>query len=533
MDAVRVQDLRPGQTMDRPLYSPTGRLLLRAGVPLTVGMLRMLARGNDESFVLIPQTDDEIAALERGEIPALPSAPATTSDHTTDASLDAPTPETIPEPRAHVGAVARTEAPAPAIVEVKPEPAIEPEPPAEPAPESAPEPEPAVAIAAPIEQPVPAAAEEDPDAVERALRRGRREARDARRELLVFRARVRRDAEAVIAARSARWARLSLRVVPGVDPVPFAKHPELDLVDASELAEEITRVRAGGRELVRRTLARLIDGQETGPELLLEALDEAIDLASAWPARYAMLALGLPRRVDSIPDHGYATGVLAVGAAVRLGWSPADTRAVGLTAMLADVGLALIPQPLRSVGRPLTEVEMNSVRRHAWYSAALLERARGLPEPVQLAVSQHHEREDGSGYPARLKSPRIHDYARLVAVADALAALTSPRAHRPALAPHDAIARVVRDASAGVYDRAIVRAVVDACGLFPVGSYVRLSTGALAVVVAPAQPGRLDRPTVRVVRSTWDRPAHGASRWLDRPIDLRAADVSVVGAVAG
>jgi HD-GYP domain-containing protein (c-di-GMP phosphodiesterase class II) len=521
MDAVRVQDLRPGQAMDRPLYSPTGRLLLRAGVPLTAGMLRMLARGNDESFVLIPQTDDEIAALERGEVPALPSAADTTPTADPDAALDQPRPETIPE--------ARPEGPSPAIVPPTPIVEIKPEP--QPEPELEPDPEPTPAAEA--EPSAGAAAEEDPEAADRAARRGRREARDARRELLVFRARVRRDAEAVIAARSARWARLALRVVPGVDPVPFAKHPELDLVDASELAEEITRVRAGGRELVRRTLARLIDGQETGPELLLEALDEAIDLASAWPARYAMLALGLPRRVDSIPDHGYAAGVLAVGAAIRLGWSPADTRAVGLTAMLADVGLALIPQPLRTVGRPLTEVEMNSVRRHAWYSAALLERARGLPEPVQLAVSQHHEREDGSGYPARLKGPRIHDYARLVAVADALAALTSPRAHRPALAPHDAIARVVRDASAGVYDRAIVRAVVDACGLFPVGSYVRLSTGALAVVVAPAQPGRLDRPTVRVVRSTWDRPAHGASRWLDRPIDLRAADVSVVGAVAG
>lgn len=487
MWTILASELEPGQSFDRPLYTAQGRLLLQAGVALTAGMCQTLLRAAEQpgskSPVYVPETDEEAAALERRTADLSSAVPAASS-----------------EP----------------MVEIKPE--MDPGPGAGVAPADAPEIGP------------------DADDLDRARRRERRQAFDAKRDILMIRARMRREADGVIAVRSARWSRLGLKIGSSVDRVPVFDTDSSSVVDTREEAIAVARIRADGCEVVRRVLSRLIDGQTSGPGLLVSAVDEIIDLCSCVPARYAMLALGSARGVDSIPEQCFATGVLAIGASVRLGWSRSDVRTAGLAGMLADAGLALIPQPIRRAGRPLTDVETNSVRRHPRYSAALLERMGGLPEEVQLAVSQHHEREDGSGYPMGIRGKQIHDLAKVLGVADTLAGLTGPRAHRPPTPGHAAITEVTRAAGAGRFDKGVVRALIDACGLFPVGSYVQLSTGDTAVVVGPARQGELDRPVVRVLRRSWagvgEAGAGIAGMELSEAVDLRTLSrerVTVVG----
>ena len=65
------------------------------------------------------------------------------------------------------------------------------------------------------------------------------------------------------------------------------------------------------------------------------------------------------------------------------------------------------------------------------------------------AVRAHHERLDGSGYPHQLRGRQIPFGAQILAVADTYAALTSPRPHRPALEPKDALAATRAEATAG------------------------------------------------------------------------------------
>jgi HD-GYP domain-containing protein (c-di-GMP phosphodiesterase class II) len=224
--------------------------------------------------------------------------------------------------------------------------------------------------------------------------------------------------------------------------------------------------------------------------------------------------MGLPRPVDSLPDHGFTTGALAIGIAAQLGWPRADVRAVGVTGLLCDAGMGLVPHPVRQAGRPLTEIEINAMRRHPEYGVALLRNVRGVPEAAVLSVYQHHERCDGSGYPAGIKAERMHDYARVVAVAEAFAGMTAPRAHRPPLTPHAAMSELAHLAAAGVFDASAVRALLDVLGLYPAGSFVKLSSGHVAVVGAAARPGEADRPTVHVVQPQGSTSPYG------RAIDL-------------
>jgi HD-GYP domain-containing protein (c-di-GMP phosphodiesterase class II) len=118
----------------------------------------------------------------------------------------------------------------------------------------------------------------------------------------------------------------------------------------------------------------------------------------------------------------------------------------------------------------LTDVETNALHRHTAWSAALVELIEdedglALDEAVQLAVYQHHEREDGSGYPTRARAANIHDLARLVGVADTFIGLVSPRAHRPGVTADEALAAVVRSAASGVLARPFARGLVLALGL--------------------------------------------------------------------
>ena len=99
---------------------------------------------------------------------------------------------------------------------------------------------------------------------------------------------------------------------------------------------------------------------------------------------------------------------------------------------LIDVGMLQIPRDLLWRPGVLSASEFELVKTHAERGFEVL-RTVEFPWPVAEAVRQHHERLDGSGYPRGLKGEEILLEARIVAVADAVEAMLSPRPHRPAL----------------------------------------------------------------------------------------------------
>ncbi|MED3723030.1 HD domain-containing phosphohydrolase [Geobacillus stearothermophilus] len=88
--------------------------------------------------------------------------------------------------------------------------------------------------------------------------------------------------------------------------------------------------------------------------------------------------------------------------------------------------------------RALTEEEKEIVRRHTYLGFELLRRQRNISLFSAHCALQHHERCDGNGYPRALSGDDIHEYARIVAIADVFDALTSARYHRRQYSPHEA-----------------------------------------------------------------------------------------------
>src|SRR4051794_3767112 len=153
-------------------------------------------------------------------------------------------------------------------------------------------------------------------------------------------------------------------------------------------------------------------------------------------------------------DHVVRTAEMAVRVGERFPLSARRLRALGLAALLHDIGK--LDTPIEILDKPsrLTADEYEIVKRHAVDGERML-----LAEPalatVAAIVRSHHERIDGRGYPDGLSGDGIPLAARIIAVCDALDAMTHDHRHRRAMSPATAFS-VLREHAGSQWDPKVI-----------------------------------------------------------------------------
>ncbi len=198
-------------------------------------------------------------------------------------------------------------------------------------------------------------------------------------------------------------------------------------------------------------------------------------------------------------DHSVNVSLLCMILGIHLGLTRDQVMEVGLGALLADIGMLRVPLSIRLAPRTLTALEMEEVRRHPLHTLDCLQSIRSVSAHVAVVGYQGHERCNGSGYPRRRRAIFLHQYARIYGVADTYCAMTHARPYRPAQLPYRATETILVGTSQGVFDRDVVRALLDAVGLFPIGSTVELLDGRRARVIR-STPGLHTKPVVMLLR---------------------------------
>jgi PAS domain S-box-containing protein len=176
-----------------------------------------------------------------------------------------------------------------------------------------------------------------------------------------------------------------------------------------------------------------------------EVIADAAQLERVLTATIAALGATTELRDPYTAGHQRRVAQLAGDIAVELGWSDERITSVRTAGQLHDIGKIVVPAEILSKPGRLTEVEMELVRQHAAASAALIAGIE-FGSPVAAIVNQHHERLDGSGYPAGLVGAQILAEARVLAVADVVEAMFSHRPYRAALGIEPALAEIRENA---------------------------------------------------------------------------------------
>ena len=196
-------------------------------------------------------------------------------------------------------------------------------------------------------------------------------------------------------------------------------------------------------------------------------------------------------------SHSLDVCIYCLITAKAMGLSQAETQELGAAALLHDVGKTKIPEAILQKDTKLSVDEFNIIMAHPSYGYGMVRKILDMGEGVAQAVQQHHEREDGSGYPKALKGFQIHPAARVIAIADMYDALISDKVYRKKVLPHEAAEYLLCISNTKI-DAEIARTFLQHIAIYPKGCEVLLSTNEVAIVADP-NPSMPLRPVVKVI----------------------------------
>jgi putative two-component system response regulator len=205
-------------------------------------------------------------------------------------------------------------------------------------------------------------------------------------------------------------------------------------------------------ELLATIRARLSRSQE----LMLAQLSQA------YQASLIMFSNAIELRDDYTRGHVERVMQYAVIIAKELGWSDRQIEDLKYGSILHDIGKIYIRETILRRPGPLSPGDWEEMKRHSVVGAELVKNIDYLAPAIPV-IRHHHERWDGKGYPDGLTGEEIPLMARVVAVADALDAMTSPRAYRTPARARQAYDEIVACAGS-FYDPTIVQAFQNAWG---------------------------------------------------------------------
>jgi HD-GYP domain-containing protein (c-di-GMP phosphodiesterase class II) len=169
---------------------------------------------------------------------------------------------------------------------------------------------------------------------------------------------------------------------------------------------------------------------------------------------------------------------------------------LGIAAILHEAGMIRLSPAIYMNNRSLNDEERKAILAHPALGFNLL-KSFNLPLAVTIPALEHHERENGGGYPRRLTGDKISLYSKIIAVTCSYEAQTNRRPHRSAKDGFEGMVDLLKN-EGKQYDDTVVRALVFSLSIYPIGLYVLLSNGKKGQVV-DVDPENPRYPLVQVL----------------------------------
>lgn len=196
-------------------------------------------------------------------------------------------------------------------------------------------------------------------------------------------------------------------------------------------------------------------------------------------------------------SHSVNVCVLSLITGISMNYDEERLRELGIGAMLHDVGKIRIPNEILNKPGSLTTEEFEIVKKHTNYGYEMLKKSKVLSTYASYIALTHHERFDGEGYPLGLRGEEIHEFARIVSIADVYDAITSDRVYKRRIHINEAVEYLIGMGD-HQFDYNIVRNFIEHITIYPPGTCVLLNDGEKAIVV-DVNKRYPNRPIIRIL----------------------------------
>ncbi len=282
------------------------------------------------------------------------------------------------------------------------------------------------------------------------------------------------------------------------------ERPDSEL-EAEEQMEQAKRTYTQSVKVARGVLTDVRLGRAVNVRKVKRAVQGIVDQVLANEP--SIITMSTLRDFDEYTfTHSVNVCIFSVVIGQRLGLTRMQLYDLGLGALFHDVGkMRLDPDVINKPGG-LDQDEWKHIQQHPTEGLLQLFKLHGfadVPYRQMLIAYEHHMKTDASGYPPNKRARVPSLFSRIVAVADAFDAATSVRSYQYEPLAADAVLKEMRDSPRRGFDPLLVKALINATGVYPVGTLAILDTLELAVVVQKnPDPNLMHQPTVKVISDT-------------------------------
>jgi len=224
------------------------------------------------------------------------------------------------------------------------------------------------------------------------------------------------------------------------------------------------------------------------------------------------------RTKNFLVTHSMRTTVLAITIGLQQHLPLSKLIELGTACILHEIGMVRLPPQLYMTDKKLSPAEKSQIMTHTILGYNILKEL-DFPMSIQLGVLEHHEKENGTGYPRQLSGDKIISYAKIIAIACTYEAISAPRSYKDEKSTFEAMVEMLKNQNRQ-YDDASIKALLYSVSLFPIGAYVFLKNGKVAEVT-DVNP---DNPKLPVVHLLLEKEKDGSPK----TIQTNETDCSIV-----
>jgi putative nucleotidyltransferase with HDIG domain len=198
----------------------------------------------------------------------------------------------------------------------------------------------------------------------------------------------------------------------------------------------------------------------------------------------------LSEKNDALAAHAITVCTLSLSFGRYIGLDKATLVDLGMGALLHDIGETKLPDELVNHKDDLSDEQRAMLQSHTSIGTMMLKKLPDVSERVVEIVRDHHERADGSGYPAKVDNSSLDICTKIVSIVDTYDSITSGVHGREKIGL-DVALKFIYSWREGLFDAQLVEKFIQCIGIYPIGSAVELRSGHIGVVISSQPDARL------------------------------------------